>query len=340
MDEAVCPVRGAKSRRPTKACSIHWGDGIRSASDGSRRTARLIRRASLAWLHRWLGLALAAFLLPACIAGSVLAWKPELDRWLNPDLFLAPFHAGAPLDEPALRAALKAHAPAARIAWIEPPAAPGRSAIATVGNWPGGSGDRRINEVFLDPATGAVLGARSTVTPSLSRAEFLPWLRRFHYTLGLGRTGMLLMGGVAIAWLVDSLLGTVLTVPGGIERARRWLQAWRVRRERVSFDLHRASALWLWPALIVLALSSVYLNLAHEVFVPALEFVARILPDAWEGPVVSTLLEWQQPLHTGAAFGLTGRVLVCIAGAVAALGIIVGLLSWIPRWGRNAPRRR
>jgi uncharacterized iron-regulated membrane protein len=266
----------------------------------------------------------------------VLAWKAPLDRWLNPQLFLAPAEGSAMLDENGLRAALKAHAPAARIAWIDPPTAPGRSAVATVGNWPTDRPGRRINEVYLDPATGAVLGARSTATPSLTRAELLPWLRRFHYTLGLQRTGMVAMGIVAIGWLIDALLGTLLTVPGGIDRARRWLRAWIVRRPRVSFDLHRASALWLWPVLVVLAASSIYLNLAHEVFVPSLEWVARLLPDAWEEPTVTTLLEWQQPLHTGTAFGTTGKVLVCLTGVAASLGIVTGLLSWL----RSPPRRR
>lgn len=266
----------------------------------------------------------------------MLAWKAPLDRWLNPELFIAPAGGGAVLDEPALRAALKAHAPAARIAWIDPPTAPGRSAVATVGNWPADRPGRRINEVYLDPATGAVLGARSTSTPSLTRAELLPWLRRFHYTLGLQRTGMVGMGIVAIGWLIDALLGTLLTVPGGIDRTRRWLRAWIVRRPRVSFDLHRASALWLWPALIVLAASSIYLNLAHEVFVPSLEWLARLLPDAWEEPTVTAILEWQQPLHTGAAFGTTGKVLVCITGVAASLGIVTGLLSWL----RSPSRRR
>lgn len=301
---------------------------------------RPIRRSTLALVHRWLGLALAAFLLPACLTGSVLAWKQPLDRWLNPDLFLAPASGRPALDEEALRAALQAQAPEARIGWIDLPAAPGDSVVAKVFNWPSAAEPGRlINEVFVDPATGAVLGARSTLKPRLTRTEFLPWLRRFHYTLGFGIPGMMVMGGVAIAWLVDALLGTILTVPGGIERARRWLRTWFVRRAHLSFDLHRASALWLWPALMVLALTSIYLNLADQVFVPTLQALGALLPEAWEEPTVSFVLEWQQPLHTGEAFGLTGRILVCITGAVATLGIVTGLLSWLSRLRRRPPRR-
>jgi uncharacterized iron-regulated membrane protein len=249
---------------------------------------------------------------------------------------VVPTGGGATLDASTLRAVLKSRVPSVRIQWIELPSVPGRSALATVGNWPDSRApERRINEVFLDPSTGAILGTRSTVTPDFSRAELVHWIRRFHYTLGMQRTGMLLMGGVAIAWLIDSLLGTVLTVPGGIERWRRWLRVWKVRGSRLNFDLHRASALWLWPVLIVIAMSSIYLNLTHEVFVPSIEALARILPKTWQDGAVSTVLEWQEPLHTGAAFGLTGRIVVCLTGLAASLGIVTGLLSWL----RAAPRK-
>jgi uncharacterized iron-regulated membrane protein len=294
-------------------------------------------RSTLALVHRWLGLALALFLLPVCATGSVLVWKAELDRWLNPQLFRAPASTDAPLAEPQLRAALKTRAPDARVLWVELPTQRGGSGLAAVSNWPepGATPGRRVNEVFLDPATGAILGARSTVTPRLTRPELLHWLRRFHYTLTMTRGGMIFMGAVALAWLLDSLLGTVLTVPGGIERWRRWLASFRVRRARLNFDLHRASALWLWPVLIVLAMSSVYLNLTHELFVPAVEALARVLPKSWRDGAVTTFLEWQEPLHTGQAFGLAGRVLISVAGLAAVVGIVTGLLSWLQRPSRR-----
>jgi uncharacterized iron-regulated membrane protein len=304
-----------------------------------RKESPLLRRSSLALVHRWLGLALAGFLLPACLTGSVLAWKSELDHWLNPQLFRAPRADVASLPEASLRAMLRARAPQARVLWIEMPRKPGESALASVANWPDARAPaRRVNEVFLDPATGAILGTRSTATPDLTRAEFVHWLRRFHYTLALQRPGMLWMGAVAIAWLVDSVLGTILTVPGGIERWRRWLGAWKVRRSQINFDLHRASALWLWPVLTILAISSIYLNLTREVFVPATDALARLLPRAWRDDAVSTFLEWQEPLHTGAAFGIVGRIVICVAGLGAAAGIVTGLASWIGRPSR--PRTR
>ena len=295
----------------------------------------MIRR-SLAFAHRWLGLATALFLLPACLTGSALVWKTELDEWLNPQLFQVRGAAGVPLDERALRAALKTQAPAARIVWLELPRSPGHTVLASVANWPDpADAGRRINEVFLDPATGAIQGARSTVTPGLTRPEFMHWLRRFHYTLAMKRSGMLLMGGVAIAWLMNSLVGMVLTVPSGANRLRRWLRTWKVRRQQLNYDLHRATSLWLWPALIVLSSTSIYLNLAREVYVPALESLARLLPAARRADAVNRVLEWQEPLHTGAAFGLAGRLIVFVTGIAAVLGLCTGLLSWTRRLARQ-----
>ena len=275
--------------------------------------------------------------MPACLTGSVLAWKVQIDHWLNPQLFLAPSTDGRTLDEAGLRAAIRSQVPSARIAWIDLPSEAGHSAIATVGNWPDARApERRVNEVFLDPSTGAIIGTRSTQTPDFRREELVHWIRRFHYTLGFKRAGMVFMGGVAIAWLLDALLGTVLTFPAGIDRWRGWVRAWKVRSAWLNYDLHRASALWLWPALIVLALTSIYLNLTREVFVPAVEGMARALPESWREPAVTTVLEWQEPLHTGSAFGMAGRTLVCITGLAASLGIVTGLLSWLRRLRRSS----
>lgn len=224
----------------------------------------------------------------------------------------------------------------ARVRWIEAPRAPGYSAVASVVNWRDPADPtRRINEVFVDPSTGRVLGVRNTTAARPTRKEFVPWLRRFHYTLGLQRPGMLVMGAVALAWFADSLLGSLLTLPRGSGRWRRWLRTWTVRRQYLAYDLHRASSLWLWPLLVVLSASSVYLNLTQEVFMPAVHGLSKLLPSAWREDVVEAVLEWQQPLHTGSAFGFAGRLVVCMTGVGAALGIGAGLLAWVQKVRRR-----
>jgi uncharacterized iron-regulated membrane protein len=45
----------------------------------------------------------------------------------------------------------------------------------------------------------------------------------------------------------------------------RWKPAWLIKKSRFNYDLHRASGLWIWPVLFVLAWSSVAFNL-NEVY--------------------------------------------------------------------------
>lgn len=282
-------------------------------------------RRGLVLVHRWLGIGLALFLIPAALTGSLLVWGPAIDEWLNPQLHYVASTAVLPDAELGRR--LLATKPRIRIGGIDPPAAAGRSARVIVGGWVDAADpEHRVNEAFVDPATGALLGARSSTTPRLSRLELVAWLKRFHYTLMLKRTGMVLMGGVAVAWFVDTFGGLLLTLPKPLARWRKWRIAWKVRRSRLSYDLHRAGGLWLWPVLFVMAASSVYLNLAHEVFVPVVEFVARIvLPDGVRLGVTEAILEWQYPLHTGQAFGLAGRIVVSLTGIAVAVLAITGL---------------
>ncbi|MEN9706243.1 MAG: hypothetical protein RLZZ393_2122 [Pseudomonadota bacterium] len=289
-------------------------------------------RRSLAFLHRWLGLAFLCCLLPACLAGSVIVWKAELDAWLNPDLFYAAPSQARLLDEDELEAALRAQVPKIRVAWIELPEKAGGTAYASIGNWfdPADPG-RRYSEAFLDPYTGRILGARSNFKPHLDRREGLMWLRRIHYSLGFVPGGLLLMGWVAVAWLVDSLFGTVLSFHGGTWR--RWLRAFKLRKRFWDHDLHRAGSLWTWPFIIVLATSSIFLNLRREVFLPVLGIFMKPLPASWHEGFETAVLEWQFPLHTGTAFGVAGRVATSLAGLVVSLGLLAALRAW---WRRSA----
>ena len=49
-------------------------------------------------------------------------------------------------------------------------------------------------------------------------------------------------------------------------------------------------------------------------------------------------MEWQYPLHSGEAFGLTGRVLVSLAGLAGTLGAVSGAVLWWLRRRRRATR--
>ncbi|MGH8653445.1 MAG: PepSY domain-containing protein [Gammaproteobacteria bacterium] len=53
---------------------------------------------------------------------------------------------------------------------------------------------------------------------------------------------------------------------------QRWQPAWGIKRSRFNYDLHCASGLWVWPMLLVFALSSVSFNLGSEVYFPTMKW--------------------------------------------------------------------
>jgi uncharacterized iron-regulated membrane protein len=51
-----------------------------------------------------------------------------------------------------------------------------------------------------------------------------------------------------------------------------------------------------------------------------------------------TFLAWQFPLHSGRAFGLTGRILICVTGLVVAMLSVTGLVIWLKKRRRRQVR--
>lgn len=251
-------------------------------------------------LHRYVGLMLAVFLLLSAVTGSVLAFHREIDRFLNPDWFVAQTTGPAlPLD--AIVAALEARYPTARVSrialppmqqsswqvWLEPrPASPGSAANRLA-----------VNQVFVDPARGAILGARLWGALRVDRAHAVPFLYELHHRLHLGTWGAWLLGGVAVLWLLDSLVALYLAWP-----RPRWAAVKRAfsikkgaRGTRRQYDLHRAGGLWVLPVLLVLAVSGAYLNVPDVVraalaaFIPVSPMPGNAIPAT---PRAHTVLGW------------------------------------------------
>src|SRR5262245_21965197 len=114
-------------------------------------------RPALVRIHRYVGLVIAAFLIVAGLTGAIIPFHYELDRALNPAFFSA--SPGEHLVPSALAAAVERTDPNIRVAFVETNVEAGRSAILFVE--PRGHGaEPSYNQVFVDPATGAVLGRR------------------------------------------------------------------------------------------------------------------------------------------------------------------------------------
>ncbi|PWB81386.1 MAG: hypothetical protein C3F11_15465, partial [Methylocystaceae bacterium] len=68
-------------------------------------------RSFFLFLHRWIGLAMTAFLVVVALSGSLLAFNTELERVFAPRLFAEPRPGQTPLDLATLAERAQAIAP-------------------------------------------------------------------------------------------------------------------------------------------------------------------------------------------------------------------------------------
>lgn len=247
--------------------------------------------------HRWAGLTIALFLAVAGITGALLAFMHELEAWLAPQAHLvsAPTADSKPLDSVELRERIQALYPGAVINYLPLHVEPGHTLKLGVDRLDPVSGaiapwSPTMDEVFVDPYTGKIVAERLWGDPTQGAITLMTFLYRLHYTLASGKIGRYVLGIAALVWTVDCFIGFFLTLP---QRRRReascaeqsarpwwprwkpsWLVRWRGGKHKVTFDLHRAGGLWLWPLLFVFAWSSVSFNL-DEVYDPVMKLFGQ-----------------------------------------------------------------
>ena len=255
-------------------------------------------RPVLGFLHRWVGLFTAGFLVVSGLTGSVISWDHELDDLLNPQLMHAQAK-GPPLPALDLARAIEARDPRVQVTYLPLAAVPGGTLAFGVeprrDPRTGRLFEPGYNQVFIDPATGAEQGRRAwgAVWP-ITRETFVSFLYVLHYSLhlprmwGVDRWGVWLMGAVAVLWTIDCLVGAYLTLPRreGPGFWSRWGPAWRIKTSgsayRINFDLHRAFGLWLWGVLFTVAFTAFSLNLYGEVFYPLMSRVSQVTPGPFD----------------------------------------------------------
>lgn len=272
-------------------------------------------RAFWTTVHRCAGLAVALFLIVAGLTGAVTSWDHELDEWLNADIMQTPGRGPLRVPLELARVVEKAD-PRVQVTYVPLALEEGHAASFLVRPLtdPATGKPHAVgyNNVFVDPVTAEITGSRDSMAASLSRRSLMPFLRSVHYSLhipafwGTDRWGYWLMGGVALIWLLDSLVGFYLTTPRRTVAAsevgrntshktpetlnkswwRRWKPAWLIRKNargyKLNFDLHRAGGLWIWGVIIVTAFTSFSLNLYREVFYPVMSLVSTTTPGPYE----------------------------------------------------------
>ncbi|HSC75309.1 MAG TPA: PepSY-associated TM helix domain-containing protein [Pseudomonadales bacterium] len=248
-------------------------------------------RQSLVLLHRWFGLLTAVFLFIAGFTGAIISWDHELDEWLNPELFHSAAE-GNPQNTLILANQLEASDPRLLVSYLPLQTEMGRALTVSV--------DARIdpvtkkifdvgfNQIALSPVSGEVQGRREWGAVSLSRENLLPFLYKLHYSMHIPEgfnieLGVLFMGIVGIVWVIDCFIALWISFP----RRRSWRKSfvfrWHKSPQVINFDLHRSGGVWVWVLLLILAVTSVSMNLGYQVTRPLVALVSDLVPSPFEG---------------------------------------------------------
>ena len=172
------------------------------------------------FLHRWIGLLLAGFLLVVGLTGSLLAFFPELERAINPEFYPVQ-SSGQRLSAGELAERVEARLPEARV-----------NALYLVGNQgatmavvsprkdpqTGQPFSLGFDQIYLDPYTGDELARRMRGVISHGVTNLMQFLYRLHWGLALDKTGIWILGIAALLWTIDCFTSFYLTLPS---RARR-----------------------------------------------------------------------------------------------------------------------
>lgn len=241
-------------------------------------------RNALLQIHRYTGLVTFVFLAIASITGCILVFRAPIDHSLNRDLFEA--RSTSATAEATIAAVSKWQATNPGLQVLSFPLHPGknRSIMLTVGARPG-SPAPAFDEVFIEPATGAELGNRKS-EPGIGPRFFVKGVADLHFDLVAGDWGRWFLGVVALGWFLSALAGFYLTLPERGSFWKSWWRTWQFRRSsptpRLLLDLHRASALWLFPFLLLLAATSFVMNFFGELYAPAVTAMSPLEHDLFD----------------------------------------------------------
>ena len=233
-------------------------------------------------LHRYVGLCLAFFLVIIAGTGSIIAFYDDLERGFNPRMrVVAPMAQQVTIEDALrIRDRLEAEDPRSHVFSLQLPQKPDEPLFSRVmpaiDAKTGEVSEIDYDEVFANPYTGERLGQRIIGSATL-RPEGIPsFLYYLHYSLifPLG-IGILLIGSLGLVWAAEALTGFYLTLPAKVKRGKsgakprpfhkRWATSWKISKgnnsNRFVLDLHRATGLWLWPLLMMFAITGFALNL-------------------------------------------------------------------------------
>ncbi|WP_339068798.1 PepSY-associated TM helix domain-containing protein [Teredinibacter turnerae] len=241
----------------------------------------------LTLLHRWFGLFTAVFLFVAGATGAIISWDHELDGALNPQMYHAQWQgeAQSPL---VLADRFEAENPNLIVTFLPLELAAGDALnIFVKGRSEQADQNLTYNQVAIHPESGEVQAKRMWGDVSLSRENLLPFLYKLHYSMHLPdvggiEAGILFMGIVSIVWILDSFVAIAISFPARRSWQKSFLFRWKSGGYKLNFDLHRSGGVWVWALLLIIAVTSVSMNLGFQVVRPVVNAISPLTPSPFE----------------------------------------------------------
>jgi uncharacterized iron-regulated membrane protein len=280
-------------------------------------------------LHRWSGLAIALVVLCVGFTGALTTYQQEIDAWLNPDLLQVEPTAGAAASLDRVVEAAASNQPGFDVVGVRLPQASGDSVEVSV--------SPRSAKVFagwylyVDPHDVRVLGARPFDPDPWSRRGIVASLYEVHYSLAASRPGVWIVTVAAALWIATSLFGVWLAWPKSMHGWRR------AQPGSAPYAIHRDAGRDLY-VVRMREPGAIHRRGQTHVYVDARDATVLAVWNPRSGSAGDRFMSWQNPLHSGYAFGAVGRALVFLSGVAAVLCVVTGVPSWYAR--RRARTRR
>ncbi len=249
-----------------------------------RRPQQLALRRLNFQVHLWAGIALTLYVIVIGVTGSILVFRPELERLFGLKPWQDTRANGSLADLAAVVENLHAAYPGSHVVSVETPGETEATFVAVV------EGRRRVR-VACEPGTGKVLGEFPR------RTDWLAVILDLHETLLLGPTGRVWNGVGGGLLLLINATGMVIWWPG----IRHWKRALKVDFERnwrrINFDLHVAVGFWTVLIVSFWAVSGIYFAWPRQVFLFVNSFSRVITARPPAVSVVPELTAPEQDLH-------------------------------------------
>jgi uncharacterized iron-regulated membrane protein len=161
--------------------------------------------------------------------------------------------------------------------------------------------------VVLMSVSGSVIVYRNDLAPAFSTESLV----HLHANLLIGKTGGFVNGIGALCLTLLCLTGAVIWWPG-LKNWRRSLRvSWGARIPRLSWDLHSALGFWIFPFVMMWAVSGVYFSFPDS-------FSATLAIFDPDDRFYDTALSWLSSAHFG-RYGWFTKAVWSVLGLALAL---------------------